>query len=279
MKKSKLDNIRSKLDKNNDGLVTLEEYLADEESQGPKASKGKIDYFYQHVDNIYSYFRVSMRKLTKYNILCIPNFIIRYGDFVDRAALVIDIPNKNVIYGTKMVEAINNCERDENVRFIFFSLLLRFKKFNHVNMCVLDLQNKTLERFEPHGSTFWFGKKDDFVKNQEVNLTMEQTVLKDLNLLKYKYIAPEKISPFMGVQAKADAYCGMCVTISMMYLHLRILNPDIPQKSLIKFLMKRSKEKLREMILKYAKHVEETLKDDEDYVLDLFNEVIEELNF
>ena len=51
-----------------------------------------------------------------------------------------------------------------------------------------------------------------------------------------------------------------------MYLHMRILNPDIPQKNLVKFLMNRDK-KLKEMILKYAKHVEETLKKNKITVL------------
>ena len=276
--KKELDNIRKRLDKNNDGLVTLDEYLAEEESKGPKEKPGRINYYYQHFDNIISYFKIVMRSFTKFSILCIPNFIIRYGDFVDKTAIVIDVPQKSIIYGTRMKQAIDKCINENSARFIFFSIILRFGKFNHANMCVIDLEKRTLERFEPHGASFYFGKMKDYKDNEEVNILMKKVVLDDLDLRDFKYISPEKISPFIGVQGKADAYCGMCVTISMMYLHLRILNPDIPQKGLIKFLMKRSKEKLKEMILKYAKHVEEKLKENEDYVLDLFNEVIEELN-
>ena len=101
----------------------------------------------------------------------------------------------------------------------------------------------------------------------------------NLGLNDFKYLSPQKLSPFIGVQSKADAYCGMCVTISMMYLHMRILNPNIEQTKLVKFMMKRTREKLKTMILKYAKHVENTLKNNENYVLSLFDEVIEELNF
>ena len=106
---------------------------------------------------------------------------------------------------------------------------------------------------------------------------MEKEVMPRLELEDFKYLSPKDLSPYMGVQSHADAYCGMCVTISMMYLHLRILNPDISQKKLVKFLIKRDKKKLRSMILKYAKHVENTLKYNEEYVLELFDEVIEEL--
>ena len=65
----------------------------------------------------------------------------------------------------------------------------------------------------------------------------------------------------------------MCITISMMYLHMRILNPDIPQKKLVKFLINRDKNKLKEMILKYAKHVEESLKKNKITVLNLFDKL------
>ena len=45
-----------------------------------------------------------------------------------------------------------------------------------------------------------------------------------------------------------------------MYLHLRLLNPDIRHPKLVKFIINRSKKELKDMILKYAKHIEETLK-------------------
>ena len=93
----------------------------------------------------------------------------------------------------------------------------------------------------------------------------------------FKYLFPKELLQFMEVQVYTYAYCGICDTISMMYLHLIILNSYISQKKLVKFLIRREKEKLKSMILKYAKHVENTLKYNEDYILELFEEVIEEI--
>lgn len=274
-----LKNIRNKYDKNNDGLITLDEYLAEDESQGPQAKQGKIGYHYQHYDNIVSYFRIVMRNFTKYEILCVPNFIVKYGDYVDKTAMIINVIDNTIIYGTKMKESIDKCRLKNTARFIFFTLVLKFKtkQLTHANMAVIDLKKETLERFEPHGTTFYFNK-DSIKQNDLVNKIMLKQVLPDLGLNNFTYIPPQKISPFIGVQAKADSYCGMCVTISMMYLHLRILNPDIEQPKLVKFMLNRSKDKLKSMILKYAKHVEEILKENENYVLELFDEVLEELN-
>lgn len=274
----KLNKIRKKLDKNKDGLISLDEYLADDESKGPRESRGRIGYHYQHFANIINYFKIVMRGFRKFKILCVPNFVVRYGNYVDKTAIVINVKDESLIYGTRMREAINDCMVNKSARFIFFTLILRFRNMNHANIVVIDLEKETLERFEPHGATFFFDKNSQ-KDNKNVNNIMEETVLPDLGLDNFTYLAPQKISPFSGVQMKADAYCGMCVTISMMYLHLRILNPDIKQLKLIKFMLNRSKEKLKKMILKYAKHVEETLKDNENYVMELFDEVIDELDF
>ena len=105
---------------------------------------------------------------------------------------------------------------------------------------------------------------------------MEKEVMKRLDLSDFKYLSPKELSPYLGVQAHADAYCGMCNNINDVFTFKNIKS-DISQKKLVKFLIKRDK-KLRSMILKYAKHVENTLKYNEDYVLELFDEVIEELD-
>ena len=267
-----------KLDKNKDGLISLDEYLADSESKGPKEKRDSIGYHYQHFSNITNYFMIALRSLVKFSILCVPNFIVTYNDYVDRTAMVINVKNNRITYGTNMKEAIQRCILNKSSRFIFFTLILEFSHSNHANIIVIDTKQKTCERFEPHGSTFYFNKRS-LKENDNVNKIMDNDVMKRLELQDYKYLSPKYLSPFIGVQAKADSYCGMCVTISMMYLHLRILNPDIVQKKLVKFLMKRDKNKLKTMILKYAKHVENTLKNNEDYVLKLFDEVIDELVF
>lgn len=284
---SDLEKYRKTLDKNNDGLVSLDEYLARETSKGSKAKSGGIDYDYQDFNNIYNYFLITLKSVKKFKILCVPNFTIDFDDYVDRTALVYHVDRNEIIYGKNMKKAIKDCickkndKKCKNVRFIFFSLIISFSgnKSNHSthsNMVLIDLKNKTFERFEPQGSS-----TDKIAENkpinQKINSKFQNKVMKDLGLKKYSYISPNKISPELGIQAVGDSFCGMCVTISMMYLQMRILNPDVPQKKLVKFIMERPKYKLKEMILKYAKHVEETLKKNKYYVLDLLNEVFEEL--
>ena len=90
----------------------------------------------------------------------------------------------------------------------------------YANIVLIDLKNKTFGRFEPQGSSS-DRIADNKLINQKINSKFQNKVMKDLGLKKYSYISPNKISPELGIQAVGDSFCGMCVTISMMYLQMR----------------------------------------------------------
>ena len=73
----------------------------------------------------------------------------------------------------------------------------------------------------------------------------------------YKYISPQTNLPYFGLQAKVDAFNGMCVTYCIMYLHYRVLNPHYSQKYIVKK-MKKTVDK--SLLLRYAKYVEDMIK-------------------
>ena len=73
----------------------------------------------------------------------------------------------------------------------------------------------------------------------------------------YEYIPPSKYEPKYGLQERLDAFSGLCVTWGILYLHSRVLNPDIPPKRLIDYLDKKIN---KNVLLRYTKYVEDTLK-------------------
>lgn len=279
--KKKYEELKLKFDKNKDGLISLDEYLSDELSQGPKAKPSSIDYNYQHYENIYNYFVIEFKKKRKFKILCAPNFVLKYGksfEYQIRASIIYNFHKDEFYFNDRIVNAVKKCLNQTDIRFIFFGfVLINSSSFadTHANMIIVDLYKKTFERFEPYG----YGNLRD---EKKIDLRLKEQGKEILGLNKnYKYISPINISPKLGVQSIADAFCGLCVTISMMYLHLRVLNPDISQKKIIKFLVKRDKKDLKTMILKYARHVEVTLKNNKTYIADLmkdFKKKIKELN-
>ena len=60
-----------------------------------------------------------------------------------------------------------------------------------------------------------------------------------------------------GLQARLDAFSGLCVTWAILYMHYRLLNPDIDPKKLISYLDKKA---TKNFLLRYTKYVEDVLK-------------------
>ena len=73
----------------------------------------------------------------------------------------------------------------------------------------------------------------------------------------YKYVPPTKYEPSEALQSRIDAFNGLCVTWSILYLHYRILNPDISPKRLTQYIdynMNTNK------LLRYTRYVEDIVK-------------------
>ena len=277
--KKKYDKLKIKYDKNKDDLVSIDEYLDEELSLGPKAKPSSINYHYQHWENVYNYFMIEFLLKSKFKILCVPNFVVEYekDSLPIRGGIVYSIDNDFFYYNNLIKKSIVNCKNDKKVRFIFFifaTIQTGSSSFTHANIIVIDLIKKTYERFEPYGfdRPQFENKIEKKFKNEIRNIT---------GLHNFKYISPTDISPKLGIQSKADAYCGMCVTISMMYLQLRILNPNLSQKKVVEYLLKKDRKELKSTILKYARHVEKTLKKNKNIVFEFnkdLKEKIKELN-
>jgi len=262
--------ILDKYDKNNDGFITIDEFMAEEISKGPKADVGVINYHYQNIDNIF-YFIYILKQLKKYKIVCIPNYTIYYERYSFRTCVIFDVDNNDYYITDSVKDGFSMCETIPDIRFIYFTLVLfSRKKISHVNMVITDLKKKTIERFEPHGRHCYCYDNDYDRLTKQIDNFFNNKLLSYLNLSDFKYMNPIKYIPRFGVQCAADAYGGMCVTIITMYFHMRILNPDKDQKKIINYFLKMDKVKLKEKILKYAKYMEKKLKDNPMLVNSLF---------
>lgn len=248
-------------------LLSLDDYLDDEISRGPKEKAGSINYHYQHYDNVYNYFMIELLEANKFKTLCVPQFYVQWGDYVTRTAVAYNIETNELLYSPLMNNAIYKCYKKKKTRFIYFTFIIiptKKAQLTHANIVIIDLDRETVERFEPYGHG-WHTSVIDSVFTDKI--------MKRIGFEKFKYISPKKLSPLLGIQSKADAYNGMCVTITMLYLHLRILHPDKTPQSIIKTLLKKSKDELTNIILRYAKHVEKTLKRNKNIVFHLYDKL------
>ena len=250
-----------KYDKNNDNFITIDEYLDDKISLGPDESKGNINYKYNYINNIYNYFfLIKLKEINKYKVLCIPDFIIQetYEDnSIEKLqnSIYLNLKYNYYIIPDNLKKIINSCNNNKNHRLIYLTCGIKLNTSKHVNMVIIDLKKKTIERYEPYGNL----KCNKFLEEEVIINKLFITLLKNTNI-DLEYIPPVKLSSNVGIQVLADSYNGMCVTISMLYLQMRLLNIDLKQSKIIDYFLKKDKNTLKRIILRFAKYVQKKLE-------------------
>lgn len=146
----------------------------------------------------------------------------------------------------------------------------KIKHESHANVLIIDTWNQTIERFDPHGSvnySFTNLKKDPrvpYISSHPVynNKTIDNYLKQYFkNLLpEYNYKDITYSCPYLGPQIKADVRSGYCVTWTIMYTFLRLMNPDVPPGRINKMLLDDKTENIREKLLKFAKYYTDVIK-------------------
>lgn len=113
----------------------------------------------------------------------------------------------------------------------------------HSNALIFDTFLRTVERYEPSG---------------RANKKLDHDIAKYMKSLlgaSWKYV------DVVGTQEQADNFNGMCITFSLLYILLRLLNPDVKSVRLRKYLQQKTEHgKLGDDILRLNRFVAETLR-------------------
>jgi len=271
---------------NENAFVSINDFLASDQSLGPDADPGSIYYHYTHFENINNYMKILMNEMEYKNIICMPNMNGKYSKYIIRNAITYHSNYDFIVIPESAIKEILDCTAKRFI-YIIFNVYWDNTDIGHANILIIDNLKKTIERFEPHGELIrnHFSDKDKVPylsikhENDRIDKKFNKDLLKKIHLEGYKYISPIDISPKIGIQTTADAYGGMCVTYTLIYLQLRIMNPDIDQKTVIKYLISKDEKEIVDIILRYAKYVENTLKKNSQLVIKDGNELfIDEYN-
>ena len=245
--------------------------LSDNKLLGTIETMGSMNYFYQKYSNIYKFFKiitVHYRKTGEYKLenICMPEFgNIERGSF---AALRYNIDNKYSStnptpsdHNTHMSQAlsqINHCLNNKTDRFVTLSyqIVSYDSDISHANSLLFDNVNKTIELFEPHSALTDSSTMEGIVGAYKIINTNLKKFIK-AHFKNYKYISPQEYLPSYGLQINYDAYNGLCVTWNILYIHYKLLNPNIDSKKLVRHINNYFNVG---KLLRYGKYVKEMLK-------------------
>lgn len=229
--------------------------FSDELSQGSDATEGLIQYHYQYYTNITDYIEYLCDKnKSLLKKICLMNDPIDCTLLLDQKDFKKGIQLK-YISKSDFVSFIQECTRDKKVRFIPIILETVKKNMNHANIIVIDVRKKQIELFEPHGNR----SDDSTLHHIKKSYSKKKSYLKKFfkEFLDYKFINVVDELKKHTLQARYDSNSGYCITWSLLYFHYKVLNPSVSYKRLIHYIDKKIN---LDKLLKYAKHVEDTLK-------------------
>lgn len=106
------------------------------------------------------------------------------------------------------IDKIANCmkekeKKEKNISIGIFVSLYRSKDSGHANLLIFKPYKKTLEWFEPHGSSYNLNKENRVNKNNEIFLSYFIQCLQEnetINTKEIKLVKPEDICPNFGFQ-------------------------------------------------------------------------------
>lgn len=236
--------------------------VSSKQSLGTNASLGIINYNYLSYSNTFMFLdKIITRNNKLKKTVCIPDI----GEGWMRSFLNITLSNESgkSIY---TIKPLNVESTDEFINAINKCLSHRFVPINfginvpdvggHANIILFDNKHKTIEHFEPHGNR---GKKSELESISRAYMKTSKNIKRFFKKYypDYKYIPPNDYESKYGLQVKVDLFSGLCVTWCILYVHYRIINPNVPLKNLIKYLDKKVNKRF---LSKYTHYIEETIK-------------------
>jgi len=160
-------------------------------------------------------------------------------------------------------------ERGEKMIAIPLNFLT--KEEAHSNMLIYRPDEKTIERFEPHGQKFYGYEKDqDEIINKTLKTMFEKKMKPYLKKYTPKYIPANEVCPvdkgfqylepqIKGLEQEGGGFCNLW---SLFFLELIFLNPNISTKEVLQKALDISKEDpqyLKNVIRGYVKKTEKTI--------------------
>jgi hypothetical protein len=158
-------------------------------------------------------------------------------------------------------------------KLIAIPLGIRFEKSKtgHANMLIYRPDEKTIERFEPHGQQYKYGADNkDYSINEILKTMFEEKMKPYLKNYTPKYIPPYEICPSIkgfqalesglaGLDKEGGGFCGMWsnFTLEIMFLNQELTTKEVIQKALD--ISKEDPQYLKNVIRGYVLKVEKVM--------------------
>lgn len=228
------------------GIKIIDVPFSKRKSAGTNATLGNIQFKYQKYSNVFHF----ITKLNNKNVCLIDNLFLNLEIVEEMMSLY---PMEKISFYNRISECMKSKKR-----FIPIVLNLITNEGNHANILLIDKKDKLVELYEPHGSrpdkSVLGGVKGAYNKKINEVKRFWKKVLPDFKVIN---VVDLKRGTHFQMEYDPDNHSGFCVTWSLLFLHYRILNPDIKLNDLMNYI---SRKITTNKLLRYARHIEDSVK-------------------
>lgn len=140
---------------------------------------------------------------------------------------------------------------------------------NHANAIIFDNDENTVTRFEPHGDAVGFYNADildDLFSRYAATLDTSAGEWEYISLSRECGVGPQylqtqtqesymsKMRAIFGDMADSEAE-GFCSVWTLMFIHLRMLNPDSYDEEIVEYMQSHNGMVLNDMVRRYASYI------------------------
>jgi len=246
--KKRKNSKRKKRKSKSKDLKIIDIPFSKKQSEGTNATLGSIQLHYQKYSNIIDY----LNKLNNPSICFFDQSFLNLK-ISDMEMSIFPLDEDKESFKEKIFKCIKSKQR-----FIPIILNLITDEGNHANILLIDKKDKLIELYEPHGSrsdkSVLGGIKGAYIKKINEVKKFWKNILPTFEV---KNIVDLKEGTNFQLKYDPDNHSGFCVTWSLLFIHYRILNPNIQLEKLIKYI---SKHITTRKLLQYAKYIEDNIK-------------------
>lgn len=300
-----LDKIKKDLDIDNDGIVSINEYLSSFEITPVEEEESKGAFTFLRTNTNIPRFLALIRETdpvfkknlcwfnqkffvyakpkgpgpkfkieTKYSSVDWENYVVHNA--LNHAQLhnaPTGVPNNlpvKFLIHPEVKQKVKSCKE----RYLAMALSLSKSLFGaevysggHANVLIFDTVSKTVDRYDPHG-THCEGYTCPAYNQDKIDAILKKEfkkILPDYNFIDFSVACPN-----IGPQLKAEIFdrTGYCVTWSLMFTVLRILNPGKSPEAINSQLLEGERSEIFSKMLKFAKFYSDVLKNNEKYIME-----------
>lgn len=177
----------------------------------------------------------------------------------------------NFIIPDTLLDNLYHCKsKHKTIVFLNLTLITTINErvaYQHANILIINLSLKTIERFDPHGGSTFININNHDKRIKNLKKVYKQELIDEILRDKFKTVLPDfkyldlnVTCPYLGPQAKVDKFGGLCITWSLMYFLLRVLNPSLNQSEINKQMLTGNREQILNKVLQFQRYVIDYLR-------------------